>query len=104
VIKEAQGREVATRTALEVGVTGVGLVIGGPFGALVAAAVKPPPAGLALGTDGPALTMIVGVAGTGTFALALAGGLLGHRVTAAMPPPAGGCAGCSCRGGSCGAG
>ena len=60
--------------------------------------------GLALGTDGPALTMIVGVAGTGAFALALAGGLLGHRVAAAMPPRAGGCAGCSCRGGSCGAG
>ena len=36
--------------------------------------------GLALGTDGPALTMIVGVAGAGAFALALAGGLLGHRV------------------------
>lgn len=41
MIKEAQGREVATRTALEVGVTGVGLVIGGPFGTLVAAAVTP---------------------------------------------------------------
>jgi hypothetical protein len=54
--------------------------------------------GLALGTHGPALTMIVGVAGTGAFALALAGGLLGHRVAAAMPPPASGCAGCSCRG------
>ncbi|MGH3672013.1 MAG: SdpI family protein [Pseudonocardiaceae bacterium] len=60
--------------------------------------------GLALGTDGPALTMIVGAAGTGAFALALAGGLLGHREVAAMPPPAGGCAGFSCRGESCGAG
>ena len=62
-------------------------------GVIYAAAV-----GLAPGTDRPALTMIVGVAGTGAFALALAGGLLGHRVAAAMPPPAGGCAGCSCRG------
>jgi len=58
--------------------------------------------GLDLGMDGPALTMIVGVAGAG--ALALAGGLLGHRVAAAIPPPVGGCAGCSCGGGSCGAG
>jgi hypothetical protein len=36
--------------------------------------------GLALGTDGPALTMIVGVAGTGAFVLALAGGLLGSCI------------------------
>jgi len=46
----------------------------------------------------------VGVAGPGAVAPALAGGLLGHRVAAAMPPPTGGCAGCRCRGGSCGAG
>ena len=38
--------------------------------------------GLALGTDGPALIMIVGVVGTGRLARALAGG---------------GCAGFSCR-------
>jgi hypothetical protein len=51
VIKEAQGREVATRTALEVGVTGVGLVIGGPFGALVAVAVTPPSSWSLSGSD-----------------------------------------------------
>jgi hypothetical protein len=38
---EAQAWEAVDRTALEVGVTGFGLAIGGPFGALVAAAIKP---------------------------------------------------------------
>ena len=60
--------------------------------------------GLALGTHGPALTVIVGVAGTGAFALALAGGFArppsGRRDTAT---------GwwlrrVQCRGGSCGMG
>ncbi|MGH3751144.1 MAG: SdpI family protein [Pseudonocardiaceae bacterium] len=52
---------------------------------------------LAFGTGGPALAMIVGIAGTGAVGLLLAGGLLGHRVATAIPPPAGGCAGCTCR-------
>lgn len=56
---------------------------------------------LALRTGGPALTVIVAVAGTGTIGLLLAGGLLGHRVAAAMPAPAGGCAGCRCNGEGC---
>ncbi len=34
---------------------------------------------LAFGTGGPALVVIVGVAGTGAIGLLLAGGLLGHR-------------------------
>jgi uncharacterized membrane protein len=70
---------------------------------LAAGAVCAVGGGLALGTDGPALTVIVGVVGASTFGLALAGGLLGHRVAAAMPPPASGCAGCSCNGGNCAA-
>ncbi|MBA2472207.1 MAG: hypothetical protein DLM61_17020 [Pseudonocardiales bacterium] len=57
--------------------------------------------GLALGTGGPALTVIVAVAGTGAVGLLLAGGLLGHRVATAIPAPAGGCAGCACSGGGC---
>jgi len=56
---------------------------------------------LAFGTAGPALLVIVGVAGAGAIGLLLAGGLLGHRVAAAMPPPTGGCAGCTCGGGGC---
>ncbi|HEX8758798.1 MAG TPA: SdpI family protein [Pseudonocardiaceae bacterium] len=58
---------------------------------------------LALGAGGPALAVIVGVAGAGTVGLLLAGGLLGHRLAAAMPPPTAGCAGCTCSGGSCAA-
>jgi uncharacterized membrane protein len=58
---------------------------------------------LAFGTGGPALAVIVGVAGAGTVGLLLAGGLLGHRLAAAMPPPTAGCAGCTCNGGSCAA-
>jgi uncharacterized membrane protein len=56
---------------------------------------------LAFGTSGPAFTVVVGVAGAGTVGLLIAGGLLGHRVAAAMPPPKGGCAGCTCSGRSC---
>ena len=41
MIEEAQGREIAARTAVEIGTVGLGLAIGGPVGALVAAAVKP---------------------------------------------------------------
>ncbi len=51
---------------------------------------------LALGTDGSALMMSVGMAGAGTVGLLLAGGLLGHRVAAAMPPPPTHCGGCTC--------
>lgn len=58
---------------------------------------------LALGADGAALTVIVAVAGAGAVGLLLAGGLLGHRVASAVPPPTGGCAGCICSGGGCSA-
>jgi hypothetical protein len=51
---------------------------------------------LAFGTGGPALAMIVGITSVGTVALLLAGGLLGHRVAAALSPPPDGCASCSC--------
>lgn len=70
---------------------------------LAAGAICAAGGGLALGADGSALTVIVAVAGAGTVGLLLAGGLLGHRLAAAMPPPGAGCAGCSCRGGSCAA-
>lgn len=56
--------------------------------------------GLALGSVGSALTVIVAVTGAGALGLLLAGGLLGHRVAvAAIPPRPGGCAGCTCCGG-----
>lgn len=57
---------------------------------------------LALVSAGPALTVIVAVTGAGALGLLLAGGLLGHRVAAAtIPPPLGGCAGCTCGGAGC---
>ncbi|MGH3777171.1 MAG: SdpI family protein [Pseudonocardiaceae bacterium] len=62
---------------------------------LAAGAVSAAGGVLAFGTGGPALAAIVGVTGAGAIGLLLAGGLLGHRVAIAMPPPAGGCAGCS---------
>ncbi|MGH3672862.1 MAG: SdpI family protein [Pseudonocardiaceae bacterium] len=68
---------------------------------LAAAAVCAAGGGLALGADGAVLAVIVAVAGAGALGLLLAGGLLGHRVAAAIPPPAAGCASCTCRGGSC---
>ena len=68
---------------------------------LGASAVCAAAGALAFGADGPALAVIVGLAGAGTVGLLLAGGLLGHRVAAATPPPATGCAGCSCRGRGC---
>lgn len=59
---------------------------------------------LALGAHDAMLTVIVAVAGAGTVGLLIAGGLLGHRVAAAMPPsPAAGCSGCECGGAGCGA-
>jgi uncharacterized membrane protein len=58
-------------------------------------------AALAFGTSGSVLAVIVGVTGAGAVGLLLAGGLLGHRVAAAMPPPTGGCRGCACDGGDC---
>lgn len=70
---------------------------------LAAGAICAAGGGLALGADGSALTVIVAVAGAGTVGLLLAGGLLGHRMAATMPPPGAGCAGCSCSGGSCAA-
>ncbi|MGH3722295.1 MAG: SdpI family protein [Pseudonocardiaceae bacterium] len=68
---------------------------------LAASAICAAGGALALGTGGPALTVIVGVTGASAVGLLLAGGLLGHRVAAAMPAPRGGCAGCSCNGDSC---
>ena len=68
---------------------------------LAAGAVCAAGGGLALGTDGSALTVIVAVAGVGAVGLLVAGGLLGHRLAAAMPAPAGGCAGCTCSGAGC---
>ena len=63
---------------------------------LAASAVCAAGGALAFGTGGPALAVIVGVTGIGAVGLLLAGGLLGHRVATTMPPPTGGCAGCTC--------
>ncbi len=68
---------------------------------LAAGAICTAGGALAFGTDGPVLAVIVGLAGVGAIGLLLAGGLLGHRVAAAIPPPSGGCAGCACSGGGC---
>jgi uncharacterized membrane protein len=68
---------------------------------LAAGAVCTAGGALALGTGGAALVVIVGVTAAGTVGLLLAGGLLGHRVAAAMPPPRASCAGCTCTGGTC---
>jgi uncharacterized membrane protein len=68
---------------------------------LAAGAVCTAGGGLALGAGGSALTVIVAVAGAGTVGLLLAGGLLGHRVAAAIPAPAGSCVGCTCSGAGC---
>lgn len=65
---------------------------------LAAGAICAAGGGLALGADGSALTVIIAVAGVGTVGLLLAGGLLGHRVAAAIPAPGAGCAGCACSG------
>ncbi len=70
---------------------------------LAAGAISAVAGALALGTGGALLTVIVGVAGVGTVALLIAGGLLGHRVAATVPPPPTGCSGCSCCGGGCAA-
>jgi hypothetical protein len=48
--------------------------------------------------DDRTLTVIAGVVGAGAIGLLLAGGLLGHRVAAAMPPN-GNCSHCTCRSG-----
>jgi uncharacterized membrane protein len=68
---------------------------------LAAGAVCAAGGSLALGADGSALAVIVAVAGIGAVGLLLAGGLLGHRVAAAIPAPAGGCADCTCSGAGC---
>ncbi|MGH3811731.1 MAG: SdpI family protein [Pseudonocardiaceae bacterium] len=62
---------------------------------LAAGAVSAAGGVLAFGTGGPALATIVGVTGAGVLGLLIAGGLLGHRLAATMPPPAGGGAGCT---------
>lgn len=56
---------------------------------------------LAFGTVGTALPVIVGVAGAGAVGLLLAGGLLGHRMATAVPPPAATCGSCRCVSGTC---
>jgi uncharacterized membrane protein len=53
---------------------------------LAAGAISAAGGALAFGTGGPALAVIVGVAGAGAVGLLLAGGLLGHRLAAAVPP------------------
>ncbi|HEX2301449.1 MAG TPA: SdpI family protein [Pseudonocardiaceae bacterium] len=69
---------------------------------LAAGAVCATAGALALGAEGAMLTVIVAVAGLGTLALLIAGGLLAHRVAAAMPSsPAAGCGSCSCGGAGC---
>ncbi len=68
---------------------------------LAAGAVCAAGGALTFGTGGPVLAAIVGVAGTSAIGLLLAGGLLGHRVATAMPPPTSGCAGCRCEGRGC---
>jgi uncharacterized membrane protein len=68
---------------------------------LAAGAVCAAGGALALGASGPALIVIVTVAGAGTVGLVLAGGLLGHRVAAAIGPPPAGCADCTGCGGGC---
>lgn len=71
---------------------------------LAAGAVSALAGALALGADGPMLTVIVAVAGVGVLGLLIAGGLLGHRVATALSPPSSGvCSGCSCGGGGCAA-
>lgn len=71
---------------------------------LAAAATCAAGGAVALVTDGLPLTLIVGIAGIGALGLLLAGGLLGDRVAAAMPPLQNpGCGQCSCRGEGCGA-
>ena len=71
---------------------------------LAAGAVCAAAGTLALGADGAMLMVIVAVAGVGTVGLLITGGLLGHRVAAAMPPPpSAGCSGCSCGGAGCAA-
>ncbi|HSL08422.1 MAG TPA: SdpI family protein [Pseudonocardiaceae bacterium] len=71
---------------------------------LAAGAVCTAGGALAFATGGPALAVIVGVTGFGTVGLLIAGGLLGHRVAAAVPPPEASCSGCACgAGGCCGA-
>jgi SdpI/YfhL protein family len=56
---------------------------------------------VSLGTSGLTLTLIASMAGVSAFALVLAGGLLGHRVAAAVPARTGGCGDCTCRGEGC---
>ncbi|MGH4008460.1 MAG: SdpI family protein, partial [Pseudonocardiaceae bacterium] len=65
---------------------------------LAAGAVSTAGGMLAFGTGGPALAAIVGVTGAGVIGLLIAGGLLGHRVAASLPPHAGGCTNCTCTG------
>jgi len=71
---------------------------------LAAGAICAAGGALAFGTGGPALAVIIGVTSIGAVGLLVAGGLLGHRVAAAVPPPEASCSGCACgAGGCCGA-
>lgn len=63
---------------------------------LAAAAICATGGALTFTTEGPALAVIVGLTGTGTVGLLLAGGLLGHRTAAALPRQEIGCNGCTC--------
>lgn len=69
---------------------------------LAAGAICVAAGALVWGTEGATLAVIAGVAGVGTIALLIAGGLLGHRVATAIPPPAA-CRSCACGTSGCAA-
>lgn len=55
---------------------------------------------LTLGAGGALLVVILTVTGVGAVALLISGGLLGHRVATALPPPQARCGGCACGAGA----
>ncbi|OZM72700.1 hypothetical protein CFN78_13825 [Amycolatopsis antarctica] len=82
-------------------VAGLPTMAGGLVGVAAGAAALAMPT-----TTGLLIAAAVGV--VGLVALLAGGGLLGHSAASAIPapepaPPAGGCGGCACGGGGCGA-
>jgi SdpI/YhfL family protein len=76
-------------------VAGLPMVVAGLIGLVTGAVAFVVPAGAAVVT-----TVVVG--GAGLLAIAIAGGVLGHKAAAAVPEPVpAGCAGCACGGGGC---
>lgn len=67
---------------------------------LAAGAICAAGGALSFGTDARTLTVIATVVGAGAIGLLLTGGLLGHRVAAAMPTTDGNCGHCACRSGA----